>query len=55
MAIRTKRLVAVIEMGLMPIPESSRIRLLVPANNLVLMKSINSFACAVPSFHSMPA
>ena len=41
--------------GLMPIPESSRTRLLVPASILLLMKSINSFACAVPSFHSMPA
>ena len=54
-AMRTRRLVPVIEIGLMPMPESSRMRLLVPASILLLMKSISSFACAVPCFHSMPA
>ena len=55
MAMRTRRLVPVMEIGLMPMPESSRTRLLVPASILVLMKSISSFACGVPCFHSMPA
>jgi hypothetical protein len=50
-AYETIRLVPVIEIGLIEMPASSRIRLPV----LSAMNSISSLACAVPCSNSIPA
>ena len=55
MAMRTRRLVPVIEIGLMPMPESSRIFFLaLVASITLLMKSMSFLHSGVPSRHSIP-
>ena len=55
MALRTSRLVPVMEMGLMPTPESIRICLGPPFSISLFRNSSSFFTSGVPCCHSMPA
>ena len=55
MARRTSRFVAMGDIGLMPTPESSRMRFLSFFSITLFRKSINIFAAGVPDLHSIPA